>query len=44
MSLFVTFEGADGVGKSTIANLIYEELLKRNFIVSYEAIVESLIL
>lgn len=30
MSLFVTFEGADGVGKSTIANLIYEELLKRN--------------
>lgn len=29
MSLFVTFEGADGIGKSTIANLIYEELLKR---------------
>ncbi|MDO5715383.1 MAG: dTMP kinase [Tissierellia bacterium] len=26
MSLFVTFEGPDGCGKSTISNLIYEEL------------------
>lgn len=27
--LFVTFEGPDGCGKSTISNLIYEELIKR---------------
>lgn len=30
MSLFVTFEGADGIGKSTICSLIYEELKKRS--------------
>ncbi|MBU5669852.1 dTMP kinase [Peptoniphilus sp. MSJ-1] len=30
MSQFITFEGPDGSGKSTIANLVYDELLKRN--------------
>lgn len=30
MSQFITFEGPDGSGKSTIANLVYDELVKRN--------------
>ena len=30
MSAFITFEGPDGSGKSTICNLVYDELLKNN--------------
>ncbi len=28
--MFITFEGPDGSGKSTILNLVYDELVKRN--------------
>lgn len=31
MSLFITFEGPDGCGKTTISNLIYEKLLEDNY-------------
>lgn len=30
MSAFITFEGPDGSGKSTICNLVYDELIKNN--------------
>lgn len=29
--MFITFEGPDGSGKSTILNLVYNELIKKNY-------------
>lgn len=29
--MFITFEGPDGSGKSTILNLVYDELIKKNY-------------